>query len=92
MNEIECDSTSAEQPYSGKPLDAEVRVREIAAGIFKVDVAAIDLAMGPDDIDRWDSLNHLRLITEVESAFSLKLTMQQIQQIQSLADLVKFIP
>jgi acyl carrier protein len=47
--------------------------------------------MGPDDIERWDSLNHLRLITETESAFSVRLTMSQIQQIKSLADLVRFV-
>jgi acyl carrier protein len=47
--------------------------------------------MGPDDIDAWDSLNHLRLITAVESAFSLHLSMQQIQKIHSLADLVNFV-
>jgi acyl carrier protein len=44
--------------------------------------------MGPEDIDTWDSLNHLRLITEVESSFSVQLSMQQIQKIQSLSDLV----
>ncbi len=67
------------------------RIKAIAAAIFETDVASIDLGMGPDDIDRWDSLNHLRLITEVENAFSVRLTMQQIQQIESLRDIARFV-
>lgn len=67
------------------------RVKEIAAKVFQLDPADIDLAMGPEDIDAWDSLNHLRLITEAEKAFSLRLTMQEIQKIQSLTDLVQFL-
>jgi acyl carrier protein len=85
MRNIEGQSSCAVHPA------AQERVREIAAGVFQVDVGSIDLAMGPEDIDRWDSLNHLRLITEFENAFSLRLTMQQIQQIHSLADLVGFL-
>jgi acyl carrier protein len=85
MRNIEAQSSCAAHPA------AQDRVREIAAGVFQVDVGSIDLAMGPDDIDRWDSLNHLRLITEFENAFSLRLTMQQIQQIHSLADLAGFL-
>lgn len=82
---MEAQSNCTVHPAAGK------KVMEIAAGIFQVDAASIDLAMGPDDIERWDSLNHLRLITETEGAFSVRLTMNQIQQIQSLADLVRFV-
>jgi acyl carrier protein len=80
----------AQSNYAVHPAAAQ-RIKEIAAGIFQIDASSIDLAMGPDDIERWDSLNHLRLITETESAFSVRLTMNQIQQIKSLADLVRFV-
>ena len=67
------------------------KLRAIAAEIFEVDVKHIDLAMSPDDIDRWDSLNHLRLITEVENTFTVRLTMQQIQRINSLNDIAVIV-
>lgn len=35
----------------------------------------------------WDSLNHLRLITAVEEAFGLRLSMAEIQEITTAADL-----
>lgn len=69
----------------------EERIRAIAAEVFQTDAARIELSMGPDDIDRWDSLNHLRLITEVENAFSIRLTMRQIEQIRSLADVATVV-
>lgn len=83
-------NTRSQTNGSTDPASQE-RVKEIAAEIFQVDPASIDLAMGPDDIDSWDSLNHLRLITEAEKAFSLRLTMQEIQGIASLTDLVRFV-
>jgi acyl carrier protein len=67
------------------------KIREIAAGIFQLDASSIRLEMGPDDIDTWDSLNHMRLITEVESSFSIRLSMQQIQNIRSLEDLANSV-
>ena len=67
------------------------RIKDIAAQIFQQDIASIELGMGPEEIDSWDSLNHLRLITEIEASFSLRLTMQQIQKIQSLEDIVRLV-
>lgn len=67
------------------------RIRAIAADIFKLEFDTVDVTMGPDDVDRWDSMNHLRLITEVENTFSIHLSMQQIQQIRSLDELSKFV-
>lgn len=67
------------------------RIKDIAAEVFQKDVTSIELAMGPDEIDNWDSLNHLRLITEVEASFSLRLTMQQIQKIESLEDIAQLV-
>jgi acyl carrier protein len=77
------------------PLQSHVgtqdRIKAIAADVFEIEVDSIDVAMGPDDVDRWDSMNHLRLITEVENTFSIHLSMQQIQQIRSLDQLSKFV-
>ncbi|MEL7535593.1 MAG: acyl carrier protein [Pseudomonadota bacterium] len=37
--------------------------------------------------DRWDSLSHLRLITALEESFSVKFTMDEIENIQTVADI-----
>jgi acyl carrier protein len=70
---------------------ASDKVREIAAQIFQVNAESLDLEMGPDAVESWDSLNHLRLITEVESTFGIRLSMQQIQDVRCLADLAHYV-
>ena len=63
------------------------RLNTIAAEMFGLRAEDVDLAMKPDDVEKWDSLNHLRLITAVESEFNIRLSMHQIQGIECLGDL-----
>jgi acyl carrier protein len=43
--------------------------------------------MKRDDIPEWDSLAHLRIVTAVEEEFGLRLTMDQIAALKSIADI-----
>jgi len=43
--------------------------------------------MTPENVDKWDSLNHLRLVTALEQQFGIRLSMQDIQSMQSIASL-----
>jgi acyl carrier protein len=59
------------------------------------------LAMGNDvnvDIDterdmvlEWDSLNHLNLIVELENSFDLGLSMEEIEEINSINDIMRLV-
>ena len=42
----------------------------------------------PQTIERWDSLNHLKLITAIESEFGIRLRMQTVLKINDIAALV----
>ena len=67
------------------------RLITIAAELFGVGMEEIELAMTPDDVEKWDSLNHLRLITAVESEFNIRLSMSEIQGIECLGDLHSYV-
>lgn len=67
------------------------KLSTVAAEIFGIDARDIDLEMTPDDVEKWDSLNHLRLITAVEAEFNIRLTMSQIQGIGCLGDLQSYV-
>jgi acyl carrier protein len=58
---------------------------EIVAELFELDPAAVDDALTPEDVELWDSMNHLRLVSAVEEEFQIKLSMQEIESIRSLA-------
>lgn len=56
----------------------ESRIREIMAEMLDVDPRTITAAFGRNDAPLWDSLNHLRLVSALEEAFGIKMTMQEI--------------
>jgi acyl carrier protein len=58
---------------------------EIVAELFDLEPAAVDDALTPEDVELWDSMNHLRLVSAVEQEFQIKLSMQEIESIRSLA-------
>ena len=41
----------------------------------------------PDDIARWDSLQHIALIREIETVFSISLSMDEMMEIRSVGDI-----
>lgn len=60
---------------------------EIVAELFDLAPAAVDDALTPEDVELWDSMNHLRLVSAVEQEFQIKLSMQEIESIHSLGAL-----
>ena len=64
---------------------------EIVAELFDLDAAAVDAALTPEDVELWDSMNHLRLVSAVEEEFQIKLSMQEIESIRSLGMLQALI-
>ena len=63
-------------------------------------VVAGTLGLSPDEVTAdtsrqsepaWDSLNHLRLVTAVEEAFGVKLSMAEIQAITTAGELETMI-
>lgn len=63
------------------------RLHEIVAELFDLDPAAVDDTLTPENVELWDSMNHLRLVSAVEEEFQIRLSMQEIESIRSLATL-----
>ena len=64
---------------------------ELIAEIFFLDEDEVRPELTPDDVDLWDSLNHLRLITAVEVEFGVKFSMNDIQSIDSISRLKELV-
>lgn len=64
------------------------RVVAVAAQVFEIDAKTLSMTDSPQTIDRWDSLNHLKLITATEAAFGIRLRMQAVLKIHDIAGLV----
>src|ERR1041384_3104390 len=63
---------------AGRERCCEGRVRQGVAGVLEGDAGAIGEGFGRDDAPAWDSLNHLRLVTALEEAFGIRLTMKEV--------------
>ncbi len=67
------------------------KLNQIVADILELDINAVSDALTPDDVEQWTSLNHLRLVTAVEEAFGISLSMEQIESIRSIGALRQLV-
>jgi acyl carrier protein len=68
------------------------RIRQMVADIFSLSADQISAASSPDNIEDWDSLQHLNLVLAVEKEFDLQFSPEEIEQMLSvelIADLVE---
>ena len=56
------------------------------AGVFDIPAAEIGSGFRRDDASAWDSMNHLRLISALEEAFGIKLTMKEVGEMETFDD------
>ena len=69
----------------------EEQVRNIIARILGVSVDEVteDTAIG--DIQSWDSLHHLQIISEVESVFGIRFTPDVMMDLEDVGDIAKAV-
>ena len=58
----------------------ENKVKEIMSSIFDINVSLINENSSPDNIEKWDSLRHMNLVTSLEEEFSVRFSAEQISE------------
>lgn len=66
------------------------KIINIMSNIFECELSEITDMTSSDDIDNWDSLNHLNLITSLEEEFNLTYDYEEIEEMLNL-DLILLI-
>ena len=59
--------------------------------VFSDEDISIFEEMTADDVDEWDSLNHINLIIEVERDFKVKFSNAEIARLENVGDLISLI-
>jgi long-chain acyl-CoA synthetase len=67
------------------------RLREIAAGVFKIEMDGLSAHSTPDNTVGWDSLAFVSLIAEVEMRLGVRLSPRDIVSVESLNDLFRVL-
>ena len=63
------------------------KLEEIIANIFELDTSQIKKEMTPADIETWDSLSQLNLISAIEKKFQIKLEIDEIFTVMKIGDI-----
>lgn len=69
------------------------QVRGIASDLFSIAPGSITAESSPENVEAWDSTQHLNLVLAIEEKFHLQLSpeeMEQMRSIGAIAELVEF--
>ena len=67
------------------------KLTEIFRDLFELPELVLDKNMSAEDIDEWDSVNHVMLVVEVERQFKIKFNTAEVEQMNNVGDLVQII-
>lgn len=51
----------------------------------------LTVAMSAKDLDEWDSLNHIRLISGIEQHFKVQLTSAEVERLTCVGDMADLV-
>ena len=74
-------------------VDPELHQKVVAifADIFQIEIESGVQDIDRDEIEAWDSVNHLRLVVEIEEVFEVALSDEEVTAIASLRDVEKLL-
>lgn len=63
-------------------------VQKIFTGFFQIDASRITLKTQAGDIEAWDSMNHMELITSIEKHFKIQFDFMEVMDFENIEDMV----
>ena len=66
------------------------KLNEVFSDVFDEDIVVNDKTTAAD-IEDWDSLTHITLISEVEDAFGMKFSMKDVLGMQNVGEMADII-
>ena len=67
------------------------KVNEIFRDVFDDDTLVIVDSTNSDDIEDWDSLEHISLIISMEKEFNLKFDIKEVNKLENVGGMVDMI-
>jgi acyl carrier protein len=70
------------------PDDILEKIQTVARDVFEDDALVLTRQTIADDVEGWDSLNHMQFILKVEKCFGIRLSLAKITALKNVGDLV----
>ena len=69
----------------------DARLEKVLRKVFPIEGDMIDENWTSDDIPGWDSIGHLNLIMEIEKEFAVKIEIEEMFEVETLADITRIL-
>lgn len=66
-------------------------VRRIAADVFAVEENALHAGSSPEQVESWDSVQHLNLILALEGRYGVEFTPEEMEQMLNLGGIARVL-
>jgi len=68
------------------------KLNKVLCDVFDIEkIENLNDDMGPDEIEAWDSLEHVELITDLEEVFGIAIEVVDISRMYTIGDIKKII-
>lgn len=67
------------------------RLTGIFRRVFSNDTLVLTDELTADDVEGWDSLSHMLLISEVEDTFSIRFKLKELNKMRNVGDMMNII-
>ena len=71
--------------------NVETQVRLVVADLFNLSSEEIGPDSSPQQIEAWDSMQHLNLVLALEQAFGVQFGPEEIEQMKSVSEIVQIV-
>jgi acyl carrier protein len=72
-------------------MDIEQRLTNVFRDVFNDDTLTIRPDLTASDVENWDSLSHIDMITAVEREFAIRFTTGEVSSMKNVGDLITLI-
>jgi len=67
------------------------RLTSVFCKVFDLETLELNPALTAEDVDGWDSLNHVRLMVSVQREFGVKFSAAEVHKLENVGDLAALI-
>jgi len=67
------------------------KLQSVFIDVFDDEDLTISNSMSSDDIEDWDSLNHIVLVLSIEKCFDIRFMTGEVQSLNDVGDMIKLL-